>query len=402
MAQSRAMNGYPPHHNPERDSAVDVHSTKLNPGTTGSAAPAEWIQLIPCGEFNGRDGRGPFRLRNPKLVIGATAALGMEAGIPIDHATDFAAPQGLPAPAAGWIKQLEVRDGAIWGRVEWTPQGASAITTGQYRYISPVFEYSPKGEVIRLLRAGLTNNPNLYLTAISACGALSAALPQRSGEGKSPSDRGEDYEMEQFLAQLREVLGLDDDATAEDVLEQIRNPAGAASPAREDSPEARNGDDDSDSATLRAAGASVQAPAPDPARYVAVGQFQKALTELNTLKAERARERAEHAVSEAIRSGRLIPAQREWAIAYCQADYDGFAAFVAKQPAMLKVSGARDETFDDDARGLVERSRRGALDRTELAICSQLGIGPDEFLKRKRGPQDDFLKLNRRSSEAGL
>jgi phage I-like protein len=26
--------------------------------------PPEWIELIPAGEFTGRDGRGPFRLSN--------------------------------------------------------------------------------------------------------------------------------------------------------------------------------------------------------------------------------------------------------------------------------------------------------------------------------------------------
>src|SRR5580698_2847236 len=134
-----------------------------------SSAP-EWIELLPAGDFAGRDGRGPFRLSNPEAVIAATQGLRMDAGLPIDydHATDFAAPSGRPAPAAGWIRAIEVRDGALWGEVEWTRHGASAVVTREYRYISPVFEYSEDGEVQRLLRAALTNNPNLYLKAISA------------------------------------------------------------------------------------------------------------------------------------------------------------------------------------------------------------------------------------------
>jgi len=51
----------------------------------------------------------------------------------------------------------------------------------EYRYVSPVFQFDPKdGSVTRLLRAGLTNNPNLHLTAIAAsCTASADAKDQR-------------------------------------------------------------------------------------------------------------------------------------------------------------------------------------------------------------------------------
>ena len=132
-----------------------------------------WIDLIPSGVFNGRDGRGPYRNEHPEQVIAATRKLGMTAGLPIDfdHAIDLGAPQGQPAPAAGWIKELRLVDGAIQGRVEWTAAGAKALAAKLYRYISPVFEFSGDGAVRRLLRAAVTNNPNLYLTAIAAAEA---------------------------------------------------------------------------------------------------------------------------------------------------------------------------------------------------------------------------------------
>src|SRR5271166_1197476 len=220
-----------------------------------NVAPPEWIQLIPAGSFHGRDGRGPYVLSDPKAVIAATNALRMRAGIPIDydHATDFAARQGNPAPAAGWITEFAIRGGAIWGRVEWTERAASSIRAHEYRYISPVFQYSPSdGAITRLLRAGLTNNPNLYLTAISAAG-------------------DEESKMDKFLKQLREMLGLDADASTDDILKRLSAMT------------------DTDAAASHRAGSL------DPARYVAVADFQQALTELNALKMQRAREKAEHA-----------------------------------------------------------------------------------------------------------
>jgi phage I-like protein len=129
----------------ERGGPLAVHGTAIEDADLSSSAPPQWVMLIPAGEFSGRDGRGPFRLDNAARVVAATAALGLTAGVPIDydHATDFAAPKGRPAPAAGWIRELEERDGALWGRVEWTPHGVKAITSREYRYISPVFQYSP-------------------------------------------------------------------------------------------------------------------------------------------------------------------------------------------------------------------------------------------------------------------
>jgi phage I-like protein len=321
----------------------------------GAAAP-EWIELLPAGVFYGRDGRGPFRLDDPAAVIASTTALQMNAGLPIDydHATDFGAPEGRPAPAAGWIRELEVRGGAVWGRVEWTARAANSIVAREYRYVSPVFQFDPKdGVVTRLLRAGLTNNPNLHLTAIAA--------------SRTAAAEAKDERMEFPIQELRELLNLDGDATVADVVARVRE--------------------------LRAAegAAATAAHAHDPAHYVAIAEFERALTELNALKAERARERAAHTVEEAIRAGKIVPAQREWAIAYCAADARGFQAFAAKQPSIVSENlGLAGEPPAD--------RRAGGLNAAELAICAQLGLKHSEFIRRKRG-RADFLSLERADAE---
>jgi phage I-like protein len=324
--------------------------------------PPEWIELIPAGSFHGRDGRGPYRLDDPAAVIAATMELRMRAGVPIDydHATDLAAPLGGPAPAAGWITEFAVRSGAIWGRVEWTARAADAIRAREYRYISPVFQFSAEeGRVTKLLRAGLTNNPNLYLTAISAAG-------------------DEDGKMDELLNKLREILGLEPDADPAEILEQV------AALAAEQSADGQS--------THRAA-------TPDPARYVAVAEFERALTELNTLKTLQARERAERKVDEAIRAGKLVPAQREWAVTYCSADPRGFGAFSARQPAVLagEMNLGGDPRATTQARG----DARLLLSGTETAICSLLGVAPRDFLER-RNAGADFLRINKDNSEQNL
>jgi hypothetical protein len=151
--------------------ASNITSTAINDASAYVDGVPEWILVIPAGHFSGRDGRGPYTLDDPAKLLETTAASDMTAGLPLDfdHATDF----GGPAPAAGWMRQFEIRDGAICARIEWTAKGRQAIASKEYRYVSPVFSFDEEtGEILSLVRAGLTNAPNLRDTAI--CAGLSA------------------------------------------------------------------------------------------------------------------------------------------------------------------------------------------------------------------------------------
>jgi phage I-like protein len=219
-----------------------------------------------------------------------------------------------------------------------------------------VFQFDPKtGIVTRLLRAGLTNNPNLHLTAIAA--------------SETAAKNSKEDNMEFPTQELLELLGLDSEAPSTDVLAKIR--------------ELRAASEESANAT--------SAHQHDPGHYVAIAEYERALTELNSLKAERVRERATHTVEDAIRAGKIVPAQREWAIAYCAADSRAFASFAAKQPSIL---GA-----DSGISGEPPTERRiGTLNASEQIICSQLGLKHFEFIQRKRG-RADFLSLDRAAAD---
>ena len=128
------------------------------------AAPPEWIQLLPAGpEVIGRDGR-KWRLDDAAAVVAATK---LPLAVTYDHAGFFG---GRDAPAAGWIEELEVRAGAVWGRVEWTERGRDAVAGKSYRFVSPEFTHSadPPRQVGELIGASLTNGPNLDLAAVAS------------------------------------------------------------------------------------------------------------------------------------------------------------------------------------------------------------------------------------------
>ena len=74
---------------------------------------------------------------------------------------------GEIAPAAGWIKELFIKDGALYGRVSWTVKAKEFIKNGEYKYLSPVYDFMGVDEKTgawqgcTLHSAALTNKPFL-------------------------------------------------------------------------------------------------------------------------------------------------------------------------------------------------------------------------------------------------
>lgn len=284
-----------------------------------SGAAPEWVHLLPKGNFAGRDGRA-WKLSNPKGVVAAFAANAMDLPIDYEHQTDNAEKNGQPAPAAGWIKALDVRSDGLWGRVEWTAKAREMLAEREYRFLSPVFLFNYKtGEVMSLQGAGLTNRPNLLLTALA---------------------RQETPNMDDALkAQLMEILGLSADAGDDAIVNQVKADC-----------------------------------TPDPTKYVPVEQVKALMDELAALKATMTTEQAENTVEMAMRDGKLPPALREWGLALCRDNPQAFANFISTAGAPYANLGK------ELLGGEPPSKRKSLLGDDERAVCRNLGISEDEYL----------------------
>lgn len=297
---------------------------------TGGAP--EWVHLLPAGTVRGADGRGPYTIDAAALVVD------LERPLPIDrdHALDLAAKDGRPAPAAGWITALEAREDGLWGRVEWTGEGGRQVAAREYRFLSPVFLHGKDSRVTRLLRAALTNIPNLDLVALAA-----AEVVTRPAEG-DPMDE---------LRKVAEALGLGDGADAAAVLAAV---------------EAIKIEKD------EAVALAAKQAEPDPARFVPVTALQAVQAELSQIRAGIAEEKATAAVVGAIEAGKLAPALKDWGLALARKDLAAFTAFAIDAPSIhgQVVPAAK------PAGGT-------AIDDTERAICAQLGLTPEAYLQAR-------------------
>jgi phage I-like protein len=267
-----------------------------------------WVMLIPAGRVDTNDGRW-FDNNNPDLVIAAFTAGGLHLPFDFEHASEILAPMGEYAPAAGWIVELANREGAIWGKVEWTDKGRAAIEAKEVKYISPAFNYSYEThEVLKLTSAALTVRP-----AISTLPAIAA---QQLAKGEIMNKKA-----------LCAALGLAETASEEDILAAIAK-----------------GKSD-----LALALASSQAPALD--RFVPRSDYDLVATERNSLKlalasrdADGLKAEAEAVIAQAITDAKIAPASKEFYLGTCatRAGLDSFKAFATSAPAIVATKAAGD------------------------------------------------------------
>jgi phage I-like protein len=126
--------------------------------------------LLPAGAFRASDGRprdcAAFRIDAgiAAKVIRQHAARKNDTLIDYEHQSLRSEKNGQPAPAAGWFKKLEWRDGKglFAAGISWTDKAKNMIAAREYRYVSCVVSYRKgTGEIAEVVSVALTNEPAL-------------------------------------------------------------------------------------------------------------------------------------------------------------------------------------------------------------------------------------------------
>lgn len=318
--------------------------------SAGDTAP-DWVHLVPAGTFRGLDGRGPYRLADAEGVIRASMAAGK---LPLDenHATDKAAPRGEPSPARGWIVEMQSRPDGLWGRIDWTRTGAALMADKAYRDLSPVLAIrAADGVVAAVLRASLTNAPNLTLTSLHS---------------------RETDEMD--IAALRTALGLGADASEADVLAHI-----AAHRTAVETHAANI------AAIARAAGAADGAAADAIVTHLqargagdvdTLRQTVVALqSQLSAVQQAAARDAAVRAVDAGIAAGKvgLVPLR------------DHYISRHVADPAAVEREIAAMPSINAGGRAVPPAgAAAGALDETERRVAELMGISPEAYAASRK------------------
>lgn len=115
--------------------------------------------------------------------------------------------------------------------------------------------------------------------------------------------------------------------------------------------------------------------------------------ELTEMRQAQNKAAATEKVDAAIRDGRLIPSQREWAINYCAADFAGFEKFMGAQPKIIR-SGS-DNTFT----ARIGEPKDEILTQREMSIVQNLGLvstfgGQDKAIEKFTSAKKERLSRN--------
>ncbi len=222
------------------------------------------------------------------------------------------------APAAGWVKGLEIEDNKLYAIVEWTPTAVTQIQAKEYQYISPEFTLKYKDKETNknigptLLSVALTNRPFIE-------GMDPVALTEKVAEGAVMLSEGLNKPVqardlaEITAAEAMQLVGVENI--------QVTNTKKEVSVMEIAEQEL---------ASLKAKAAK----ADDL-------EAKLQLTEKRATDAEGviAARDAETAVNAAIAARKILPAQKDWAQAYALKDKPGFEAFVAAAPVIGPALG---------------------------------------------------------------
>lgn len=358
------------------------------------AAP-EWLRVLPLGKVELRDSRAPFEVTLAALaaIVENFRAGGVDLVVDYEHQSL----SGGKAPAAGWIKDLEGRPDGLYARIKWTAAALKFIHEGEYRYYSPVISLDPKTrQPSKLMHLGLTNVPAIknlppllaakygedgepeilvlrdFTTAERKQAAESGvAMPDGSFPIKTRQDlenavhdigRANDPEAaKKHIIARAKALGCMDILPA-DWPGSTKKPTDGGKPMKKEVmkllglPEAVD-KPDQEILTLVAARLSAADSLPEIAVALGLeknaevakitgtilalkqgqGELEAFKVRVETLETERRHEKAQAAVDEALKAGKLTPAESTLALKDAERDLEGFKARMVLRPTFVPV-----------------------------------------------------------------
>ena len=267
------------------DSKYIVLSNSLPFEESGYSAktPHKLVKLLPLGLVHST--KGDFLVDNESFRSIRCKFTERQLQIPIDY--EHQTLKDMQAPAAGWIKDIVLKSDGIYGAVDWTERAAEYLKNREYRYLSPVILTQGKERrVVALHSAALTNTP-----AIDAMTPVACSDKPKEGEGSTEQEGAEDGGND-TMAALATLLQLEPSATMEDIYQAV----------------------------------------------AALLEGREALKlKADACQFEVTRTKADGVVLEALKEGKVLPFQRDWAFQSAMNDLDSFTLWLKTAPQVVPM-----------------------------------------------------------------
>lgn len=322
---------------------------------------AEWIDILPVGDFRLDDTRGVdllhFDPADAAAVFAASlaGAKGGELLIDFDHRS-LADQKYADTRAAGWIREFRVEGDRVLASVFWTPEGRAALDGRSYRFVSPVFKTWPDGRVALIEGAALVNDP---------------ALPQLRQLASKEKDNMDPIE------QIAGLVGVDA-GRPDDIVARVT--ALVASETRLASIQTAAGVTGEDADRQICARLTAE---PDPAQFVPMAVFTDLQTQLASLQGDAQAGKVEAALEAARAAGKLVPAMESWATQLASKDLTAFEDWARLAPARVNLGAAV------LAGKQPPEKPADSLSAEERIVASKLGLSTEQMLSTRNAEQKD-------------
>lgn len=315
--------------------------------------PTEF-QLFPAGEFETTKGTFLFDAAAAESVMKRWQDWGNRYPVDYGHAMVDEKPvdPAESGKAAGWF-DLQVRDGALWAvHVEWTPKGAEFLCQREYRHHSPAFKAEEKTRrITELVNTALTNLP--------ATKGQQPLVASRTGEPPPQELHTMDPKT---LTVLLSALQLQESASEAEALGVVMALKGVRTELY-----ALTGKPDTTEALRE------------------IRAWQKASIELKVVRAELEKaqesskaEKVEQLVTAALETGKLIPAQVDWAKDYGEKDLAGLEKFLEGAQPIVTLADRK------PSRERAAKAHKSAeLSKEDRAIAAMIGVDLKKLAKHK-------------------
>jgi phage I-like protein len=343
----------------------------------------EEIQLLPYGYVKSTEGDfivDEISIKEIKENLGKRKN---DTVIDYEHQTIY----GGEAPAAGWFNVNDLIDKGkvgLWVKPRWTPRAEQYIKNKEYRYFSPVV----------LVRLSDMRAINIHSGALTNTPAIDGMVPiiNKNLTGFIPEEM--EVKEEMIIKALKQLLGLKDDATDQEVLDAVTQLNSASKlvankeilqvlgldekatleqvkekitpvnlVANKEILEALGLDEKATVAEVKGKIIALK----NPANYVSSEEFK-------ALKEKLDKKEVDEVVQLALSQGKITPAQKDWAESMAKKDMEGFKQFLNTAPVVVPLSQIK---VNKDTKVTID-------DETTLMINKQLGIDPELYKKYEK------------------
>lgn len=288
------------------------------------------IKILPLGLVKSQ--KGDFTVDKESFDSIERQFKGRKLDIVVDY--EHQTLHDVQAPAAGWIKELSLKQDGIHAIVEWTSKAKDYLSNKEYRYLSPVVMVR-KGDnkAVLLHSVALTNTP-----AIDGMKAIINSMKDikdiKNIEGVGSMDE---------LKQVAEALGLDDTANIEDIIKAI----GDLKTSNEDLGVSANKfkmeklqEQGNELVEMALKTGQIE----ETQREWALNRCIDDIEGFKVFVQSGYKKECNNLIEKAFKGGKIVPYQKEWALEYALKDYDGFKTFVEQSPPVILFS----EILKDD------------------------------------------------------